>query len=109
MTKALVDAHYAAKFEAAKASKEVYDKTGDAFYCGFAWVSVKLDGRNRKTAAALVKMGFRKSVYPKRYDLWNPGGLNVQNVDIKEVGAKAYAAKFGELTGLDVYADSRLD
>jgi len=30
-------------------------------------------------------------------------------VDIKEAGARAYAAKFKEITGIEIYPGSRLD
>jgi hypothetical protein len=40
--------------------------------------------------------------------MWNPGGLNVQNIDIKEAGADAYA-KYLTALGLTAYSGSRLD
>jgi hypothetical protein len=40
--------------------------------------------------------------------MWNPGGLNVQNIDIKEAGADAMATYLQAL-GLNAYSGSRLD
>jgi hypothetical protein len=40
--------------------------------------------------------------------MWNPGELPVQNIDIKEAGAEAYATYLRTL-GLTAYAGSRLD
>jgi hypothetical protein len=40
--------------------------------------------------------------------MWNPGGLGVQNIDIKERGAEALATYLKAL-GLTAYAGSRLD
>jgi hypothetical protein len=40
--------------------------------------------------------------------MWNPGGLPVQNIDIKEAGAYAYA-RYLQGLGLKAYAGSRLD
>ena len=44
----------------------------------------------------------------KGFDLWNPCGLHVQNIDIKEAGAEAYA-KVLRNYGFDAYMGSRLD
>jgi len=40
--------------------------------------------------------------------MWDPAGLPVQNIDIKEAGAYAYANYLTAL-GLKAYAGSRLD
>jgi hypothetical protein len=46
--------------------------------------------------------------YTKAFQIYNPGGLSVQNVDVKEAGAQA-AAKVFESYGFKAYAGSRLD
>ena len=81
---------------------------GDRYACGFAWVDVFVDRTNSKQAKELIKAGFRKDYKPKCLSMWNPGGVNVQNIDIKEAGAEVYAAYLTFL-GLTAYAGSRLD
>ena len=80
----------------------------DQFACGFAWVDVYVDRTNSKQAKELIKAGFRKDYKPKCLSMSNPGGLPVQNIDIKEAGAYAYA-NFLSALGLKAYAGSRLD
>ena len=92
------------------ASIAMYDRMGrkDAYACGFAWVDVYVDRTNSKQAKELIKAGFRKDYKPKCLSFWNPGDLPVQNIDIKEAGADAYAAYLRTL-GLTAYSGSRLD
>ena len=92
-----------------KASTDMYTKIGgDKFACGFAWVEVYVDRTNSKQAKELIKAGFKKDYKPKCLSMWNPGGLNVQNVDVKDAGADALATYLRTL-GLNAYAGSRLD
>ena len=65
---------------------------------------VKLNTREGREFKAL---GFRKA-YQGGIQLWNPAGWGVQNVDVKEAGARAYAAVL-RAAGYDAYADSRFD
>ncbi len=81
---------------------------GDRYACGFAWVDVYVDRTNSKQAQELIKAGFKKDYKPKCLSFWNPGGLGVQNIDIKEAGAEALATYLQTL-GLKAYAGSRLD
>ena len=81
---------------------------GDQGACGFAWVDVYVDRTNSKQAKELIRAGFGKSYRPKCLSMWDPAGLPVQNVDIKEAGAYAYANYLTAL-GLRAYAGSRLD
>lgn len=92
------------------ASIQMYDKMGreDRGCCGFAWVEVTVDRTNSKQAQELIRAGFRKDYRPKTLSMWNPGDLPVQNIDIKEAGAYAYAEYLTQL-GLKAYAGSRLD
>jgi hypothetical protein len=81
---------------------------GDKYACGFAWVEVYVDRTNSKQAQELLKVGFKKDYKPKCLSMWNPGGLGVQNIDIKEAGADALATYLQAL-GLKAYSGSRLD
>ena len=81
---------------------------GDKYACGFAWVDVYVGRTNSKQAKELIKVGFKKDYKPKCLSFWNPGGLGVQNIDIKEAGAEAMATYLTSL-GLKAYAGSRLD
>ena len=94
---------------AQKASQAKYREIGgDQYACGFAWVDVYVDRTNSKVAKELIAAGFRKDYKPKCVSMWNPGGLGVQNIDIKEAGAVAMAEVLREV-GLKAYAGSRLD
>jgi len=81
---------------------------GDRGACGFSWVEVYVDRTNSKQAKELIRAGFRKDYKPKCLTLWDPAGLPVQNVDVKEVGAQALATYLQAL-GLKAYGCSRLD
>lgn len=94
---------------AVQASQDKYQEIGgDRFACGFAWVEVFVDRTNSKQAQELIKAGFKKDYKPKCLSMWNPGGLPVQNIDIKEAGADALA-EYLRVLGLKAYAGSRLD
>ena len=94
----------------AEATKFFYERMGgvDQFACGFGWTEVYVDRTNSKQAKELVAAGFRKDYKPKCLTLWDPAGLPVQNVDVKEVGADALATYLTSL-GLKAYGCSRLD
>ena len=100
----------AGKTLAEQASVDMYNRMGrkDQFACGFAWVDVYVDRTNSKQAKELIKAGFCKDYKPKCLSMWNPGELPVQNSDIKEAGADAYATYLRAL-GLNAYSGSRLD
>jgi len=100
----------AGKTLAEQASAAMYEQMGrkDAFACGFAWVDVYVDRTNSKQAKELIAAGFKKDYKPKCLSMWNPGNLPVQNIDIKEAGAEAYATYLRTL-GLNAYSGSRLD
>ena len=103
-----------AKEAAVAAANEMYEKIGgDRLACGFAWVDIyEYDGKkiraNSKLGKALIANGVRKHGWKKCFDIWNPSDLNVQNIDIKEAGAEAYA-KVLERYGFVAYMGSRLD
>ena len=103
-----------AKAAAVAAANEMYEKIGgDRFACGFAWVDIygyegKKIRANSKLGKALIANGVRKHEWKKCFDIWNPSDLNVQNIDIKEAGAQAYA-KVLKSYGFEAYMGSRLD
>ena len=53
-------------------------------------------------------MGFSKDWTGKAWQIWNPGKVNVQNVDVKEAGAQAYADVMSS-AGFNASCGSRLD
>jgi hypothetical protein len=86
---------------------------GEPMYCGFAWVTVdpKHKGNTRAgkaERAVLERMGFRKDWTGRAYQLWNPTGYRGQSMDVKEVGARAYAEVLRS-HGFEAYAGSRAD
>ena len=97
------------------ANKFFQEKLGgtDQYACGFAWVTVypTHKGNTREGRAerkVLETLGFEKDWTGKAYQIWNPSGHMCQNVDTKEVGARA-AATVLKKYGFDAYAGSRLD
>jgi hypothetical protein len=104
----VLDSARVAAFEAA--SKSFVNDLGsvDRPMCGYAWVEVYGVRINSKVGKSLVKYGFKKSYSSKGLILWNPSGLPIQNMDVKEVGSYAYASVLRE-SGLDAVSASRLD
>ena len=99
-----------AKSEARKAADEFFQtKLGgqDQYACGFAWVNIYGIKGNTKLGRNMKAAGIRQS-YDKAFQLWNPSGMPVQNVDTLEAGAEAAAEVFRKY-GFDAYAGSRLD
>lgn len=99
-----------AKAEAARAAQAFFkEKLGgyDCMSCGFAWVDILGVKGNTKLGRALKEAGLRKS-YTGSFQIWNPSGMGVQNIDTLEAGAEA-AAKVFEYYGFKAYAGSRLD
>jgi hypothetical protein len=94
---------------AIKAATKKYDELGgDRFMCGFAWVDIYGIRGNSKLGKQLAGFGIKKDTYKKAFSIWDPAGLNVQNIDIKEAGADAFARVL-ESYGFTAYAGSRLD
>jgi hypothetical protein len=99
-----------AKNAANEASMKYLDeKLGgeDNFPCGFAWVNIFGVKGNTKQGKAFKAAGIEKD-YNGAYSIWNPGNVNVQNVDVKSAGAEAAADVFTSY-GFKAYAGSRLD
>ena len=86
---------------------------GEPVYCGFAWVTVYPEHKGNTRAGkaerkTLEAMGFRKDWTGKAYELWNPTGYMGQSMDVKEVGAQAYAEVLRG-AGFKAYMGSRAD
>ncbi len=99
-----------AKTEAHKAAMKFFqERLGgkDQYACGFAWVDIFKVKGNTKLGKMLKAAGMDKS-YRGTFQIWNPSGLFVQNVDTLEAGADA-AARVFEKYGFTAYAGSRLD
>ena len=79
----------------------------DQYACGFAWTNIYGIKGNTKMGKVLKEAGVRQD-YTKAFQLWNPSGLHVQNVDTLEEGARAAAEVFRNY-GFEAYAGSRLD
>ena len=104
-----------AKAAAHEASIEYFNtKLGgqDQCACGFAWTGIhsyngkKIKG-NMKIGRLLAQAGIRQN-WERVFEIWNPGGLGVQNIDCKEAGARAAAEVFKK-HGFEAYCGSRLD
>jgi hypothetical protein len=79
----------------------------DQYACGFAWTNIYKVKGNTKLGRMLKAAGIRQD-YTKTFQLWNPAGYPVQNIDTLETGARAAADVFRKY-GFDAYAGSRLD
>lgn len=105
------DIVFEARAEADRAARKFFnEKLGgrDQYACGFAWVNIYGVKGNTKLGRMLTAAGLRKNTYEKAFQIWNPSGLGVQNVDTLEHGAVA-AARVFEKYGFEAYAGSRLD
>ena len=81
---------------------------GEPAYCGFAWVTLYGVKLSTKVGKEFKKIGFRRAWDGDGLQLWNPGGYGGQSMDLKEVGAKAYAQVLQNY-GFEAYASSRAD
>lgn len=80
---------------------------GDYGACGFAWVEIYGVKGNTRLGRMLKKVGIGQG-YNRAFHIWNPSGLPVQSVEIKEAGAMA-CAEYLRSKGFTAYACSRLD
>jgi len=92
---------------------KVHMSSRDGGACGFAWVTIYPEHRgNTRLGKAerlvLESLGFGKDWTGKAYEMWNPSGYPVQNIDTLEAGARAAAALL-KTHGFTAYAGSRLD
>lgn len=89
------------------ASRVAVREGGDYGMCGFAWVEIHGIKGNTKLGRLLKKIGVGQD-WKRVFYIWNPSGLLVQSINIKESGADA-CAKYLRSKGFDAYSCSRLD
>ena len=80
----------------------------DQYACGFAYATIYNVKGSTKLGRALLANGFRKA-YGGGLQFWMPGRTNVQNVDVHEAGARAFAQVIKDELEVDCYAGSHLD
>lgn len=98
---------------AKEAADKMFDKIGDWYPCGFAWVTIepKFKGNTKDGKAErkiLADLGFTLDYTGKKFQFWNPSKHMAQNVDVKMTGARV-AADYLVANGFKAYAESRLD
>ena len=96
-----------AQNEAAKAQREYIQKYGEPMYCGFAWVNVPGTHPFTKWLKRTHPRAGHNG-HPKGWEIWAPGLYNGQSMDIKEIGARAFADVL-EKHGITCYVGSRAD
>lgn len=104
----IVEAHKLATEAAIKAETDYKAIHGEPFYCGFAWVTLLVDGRSPLAKEIIANKIADKSSVGKGYTVWNPGKSSTQSMDVKEQGAQAYAAVMNA-NGFKAVAHSRAD
>ena len=101
-----------AAYEAAdRVHKEQFNGI-DGGACGFAWVNIHSSGNskikgNTRIGKMMKAAGVRQD-YTRSFQIWNPSGYPVQNVEVLEAGARAAADTLRKY-GFEAYAGSRLD
>ena len=91
---------------AVAAEREFMAQYGEPMYCGFAWVY--FPSARSQFVNWCKKNGIGRKNWRKGYDIWNPAGNFTQSMDIKEVGAEAFAAVLNA-AGIECYMESRAD
>lgn len=104
----IVEAHKLATEAAIKAETEFKAIHGEPFYCGFAWVTLLVDGRSPLAKEIVANKIADKSSVDKGYTVWNPGQSSTQSMAVKEEGARAYASVMN-VNGFKAVARSRAD
>ena len=89
-----------------KARDEYFAKHGEPLYCGFAWVHIP-NGRHPFVNWA-KKVGLGSKHWSKGWSIWNPIDDHTQSMDLKEIGAQAFAEVLNK-HGIDAYMGSRAD
>lgn len=106
LTDIIAEARAAAREAAEKFFQEQLNGR-DQYACGFAWTNIVGVKGNTKLGRALTAAGVGRD-WTRAYQIWNPSGMAVQNVDTLYAGAVA-AAQVLKKYGFDAYAGSRLD
>jgi len=106
----LEEAYTYAQHAAHNLASKFIEKYGqaDVGACGFSWVNVYDLRGNTKVAKYLYSKGMGDSWTKGVKQFWNPSSYPVQNVDIKEAGAEAFASVLRKYN-FNAYAGSRLD
>ena len=97
--------------DAAYRAADVYENDvmkGGWGACGFAWVNIYKIKGNTKIGRKLKAAGVEQS-WDRSFQIWNPSGYPVQNIDTLEAGARAAAEVFKRYGFDKAYAGSRLD
>lgn len=98
-----------AKEAAKKATQDFINVHGEPFYCGYAWVEMRVERTNSPLAKELIAAGFKKhDMKAKTLMYWNPSGHNTQSIDAKSWGAAAFVDVLFK-HGLSALAYDRLD
>ena len=90
-----------------KAQLDYIKKYGEPMYCGFAWVNIPGTHPFTKWLKDNHPRAGHQG-HPKGWDIWSPGAYNGQSMDIKEMGARAFAAVLKEYD-IPNYVGSRPD
>ena len=105
--KTSIEIHEEANAVARAVGEKYIAEHGEPMYCGFAWVNI-VPGTS-KFARDLKKAGVvRGRSYYGGIDVWNPGGIPTQSMDVKEMCADAYVKVLGKY-GIRGTAMSRAD
>jgi hypothetical protein len=100
--------HNSAMVAAEKATNDYIATHGDFDTCGFAWVTVYVNGAS-KLGKSFKAVGFDKA-YGGGWQLWNPGKSFTQSINAKEAGCDAYVATVrSALPTVKIYSNSRMD
>lgn len=94
---------------AQQAAQDRLKTHGESAYCGFAWVDVYGVRSNSKLGKLLAKYGFERRWDGKALQAWNPSRCGTQSMDVKLMGALAFAKVLTDKLGLRAYADQRPD
>ena len=54
-------------------------EVGEDYYCGFAWVNIKVERTNSAQAKELIKAGFGKCYLPRTMQFWCAPGYHGQS------------------------------
>ena len=105
--KTTLEIHAEASAVAKQAGEQYIAEHGEPLYCGFAWVNIAPG--TSKFARELKKAGVvRGRSYYGGVDVWNPGGIPTQSMDVKEIAADAYVKVLGNY-GIRATMMSRAD
>lgn len=98
---------YTQALNAAKAAEQAYfEKYGEPAYCGFAWVLFPSARTPFVTWCKKNNVGSKH--WQKGWNIWNPTGNCTQSMDIKEIGAQAFAEVMNA-HGIQCHMGSRAD